>query len=257
MKAVILAGGRGTRISEESLLKPKPMITIGEHPILWHIMKIYSAQGINDFVICLGYKGYVIKEYFANFVMHSADITVDCAKNQIEYHNAPNESWRVTLVDTGLDTDTGGRLKRVASYLGSEDSFCFTYGDGVGNIDIKAAIAMHKKTDTIATMTAAQPPGRYGALNIKGDFVSKFTEKPKGDGGWVNAGFFVLKPEVFNYIKSDSDSWEKTPLEALASENQLSVYKHSDFWHSMDTMRDKKVLEALWEGERPPWKVWP
>jgi glucose-1-phosphate cytidylyltransferase len=254
MKAVILAGGLGTRISEESHLKPKPMIEIGGRPILWHIMKIYSYYGINDFIICLGYKGYVIKEYFANYYMHMSNITIDLGKNQLAVHECRAEPWRVTLVDTGQDTMTGGRLKRVSEYLGDE-AFCCTYGDGVSNIDIGALIAFHFAHGRRATVTAIQPPGRYGALALKNSLVQNFQEKPDGDGAWINGGFFVLEPTVFNYIEGDSTSFEQTPLQLLATEGQLAAYQHRGFWQAMDTLRDKNILEDLWQ-KSPPWKLW-
>ncbi|MBP0621441.1 glucose-1-phosphate cytidylyltransferase [Cupriavidus consociatus] len=254
MKVVILAGGLGTRISEESHLKPKPMIEIGGKPILWHIMKIYSHYGINDFVICLGYKGYVIKEYFANYFLHMSNVTFDMARNHMEVHERYAEPWRVTLIDTGAETLTGGRLKRVRDYIGDE-TFCFTYGDGVTNLDIGALIEFHRDHGKLATVTAIQPPGRYGALNLNGAAVSNFQEKPAGDGAWINGGFFVLEPKVFDYIESDRTSWESTPLQRLAGEGELMAYQHSGFWQAMDTLRDKNHLEDLW-ASNPPWKVW-
>lgn len=255
MKAVILAGGLGTRISEETSIRPKPMIEIGTKPILWHIMKIYSAHGINDFIICLGYKGYMIKEYFANYFLHTSDVTFDIAKNEVKIHQNNAEPWRITLVETGEYTMTGGRLKRVAQYLDDED-FCFTYGDGLANVDITALIAYHKKQKTLATLTAVQPPGRFGALDMNEHKVMGFTEKPTGDGGWINGGFFVLSPKVIKYIQDDSTIWEKFPLESLAEEGQLSAYQHHGFWQPMDTLRDKMHLEELWTSSTPPWKVW-
>lgn len=254
MKAVILAGGLGTRISEESHLKPKPMIEVGGKPILWHIMKLYSHYGINEFVICLGYKGYVIKEYFANYFLHMSDVTFDMALNQMEVHEHYAEPWRVTLIDTGPHTLTGGRLKRVRSYLGNE-SFCFTYGDGLADVDIGATLDFHRAHGKIATVTAIQPPGRYGALNLKGDKVRGFQEKPAGDGAWVNGGFFVLEPSAFDYIDGDQTSWEGDALARLAQANQLMSYKHAGFWLAMDTLRDKNQLDDLWNAN-PPWKVW-
>lgn len=254
MKLVILAGGLGTRISEESHLKPKPMIEIGGKPILWHLMKIYSHYGVNDFIICLGYKGYIIKEYFANYFLHMSDVTFDMANNRMEVHQKNAEPWRVTLVDTGELTLTGGRLKRVQSYVGNE-TFCFTYGDGLADINIAEQIVFHRKAGKYATVTAIQPPGRYGALNLQGNFVHHFQEKPAGDGSWINGGFFVLEPEVFNYIQSDQTSWESQPLQRLASESQLLAYQHTGFWQAMDTLRDKNHLEELWVSN-PPWKVW-
>jgi len=255
MKAVILAGGFGTRISEESHLKPKPMIEIGGKPILWHIMKLYSASGIHDFVICLGYKGYVIKEYFANYFLHMSDVTLDMANNKMEVHQVSAEPWRVTLVDTGDQTMTGGRLKRVRDYVGTED-FCFTYGDGVSDIDISRLVAYHREQGTLATVTAVQPPGRFGALNVNGNLITSFEEKPRGDGAWINGGFFVLSPKVFDYISGEDTVWEREPMEALAREGQLSGYFHSGFWHAMDTLRDKNYLEELWGAGRAPWKRW-
>ena len=254
MKAVILAGGLGTRISEESHLKPKPMIEIGGKPILWHILKLYSYYGINDFVICLGYKGYVIKEYFANYFLHMSDVTFDMASNRMEVHQQNAEPWRITLVDTGDATMTGGRLKRVKEYIGDE-TFCFTYGDGVSDIDIGKTISFHRQHKKIATVTAIQPPGRYGALNIDREAVRSFQEKPAGDGSWINGGFFVLEPEVLDYIEGDQTSWELQPLQRLATEGQLMAYEHRGFWQAMDTLRDKNHLEELW-GSNPPWKVW-
>jgi glucose-1-phosphate cytidylyltransferase len=255
MKAVILAGGVGTRISEESSLRPKPMIEIGGRPILWHIMKIYSTHGINDFIICLGYKGYMIKEYFANYFLHMSDVTFDMVHNKMEIHQNNAEPWRVTLVDTGENTMTGGRLKRVREYLGGEP-FCFTYGDGVGDIDITKLIAFHKAQNKLATLTGTQPPGRFGALNLSGNHVTSFEEKPHGDGAWINGGFFVLSPEVLDYIEGDSVTWEREPLEGLARDGQLTAYLHSGFWQPMDTMRDKNHLEELWQSGKAPWKVW-
>ena len=255
MKAVILAGGLGTRISEESHLRPKPMIEIGGKPILWHIMKSYSHYGINDFVICLGYKGYVIKEYFANYFLHMSDVTFDMANNQMEVHQGYAEPWRVTLIDTGQDTLTGGRLKRVRDHIGDE-SFCFTYGDGVSDINISALIAFHQNHGKRATVTAIQPPGRYGALNMQGNAVHSFQEKPAGDGAWINGGFFILEPSIFDLIEGDQTSWEGEPLVKLAAQGQLMAYEHSGFWQAMDTLRDKNHLEDLWRAT-PPWKVWP
>lgn len=256
MKAVILSGGIGSRISEESALRPKPMVEIGGRPMLWHILKIYSAFGINDFVICLGYKGYVIKEYFNNYFLHVSDVTFDLAKNCMEVHQHTGEPWRVTLIDTGDVTMTGGRLKRVRQYLENEDAFCLTYGDGVGNVNIDKLVEFHRRQGTHATITAAQPPGRFGALNIEANKVMSFQEKPDGDGGWINAGFFVLSPRVFDYIEDDATIWERDPLERLASEGQLSVFVHRGFWQPMDTLRDKNQLEELWASGRPPWKLW-
>ena len=256
MKAVILAGGLGTRISEETHLKPKPMIEIGGKPILWHIMKTYSFHGINDFVICCGYKGYVIKEYFANYFLHMSDVTFDMAANKMEVHQNSAEPWRVTLVDTGDMTLTGGRLKRVRKYLGDED-FCFTYGDGVADVDVSALVAFHKQQGRVATVTSVQPPGRYGALETDGDLVKGFMEKPQGDGGRINGGYFVLSPKVIDYIDGDNTSWESGPLERLAKEKQLVAFQHQGFWQPMDTLRDKNHLEELWQSGKAPWKVWP
>jgi len=257
MKVVILAGGFGTRISEESDLKPKPMIEIGGKPILWHIMKIYSHYGFNDFIICCGYKGYVIKDYFHHYYMHQADMTIDLGMNTIEYHNSQSEPWRVTLVDTGLNTMTGGRIKRIQPYVGNE-TFMFTYGDGVGDIDIPALIDFHIQSKRKATLTAVQPHGRFGAIDLaENDRISSFEEKPKGDGAWINAGFFVCEPDVFDYIKDgDSTIWERTPLEHLAADRQLGAYKHKGFWRPMDTLRDKIELEKLLVEGNADWKVW-
>ncbi len=255
MKAVILAGGMGTRISEETHLKPKPMIDIGGKPILWHIMKIYSHYGINDFIICLGYKGYVIKEYFTNYFLHMSDVTFDVGSNTMDVHQNSAEPWRVTLVDTGEKTMTGGRLKRVQKYLGDED-FCFTYGDGVANIDVAALVAFHKHHGRVSTVTAVQPAGRYGALEMDGPMVKGFMEKPQGGGGWINGGFFVLSPKVIDYIEGDITSWESGPLQIIAGENQLAAYQHLGFWQPMDTLRDKMHLEELWNSGKAPWKVW-
>jgi len=256
MKAVILAGGQGTRISEESHVRPKPMIEIGGRPILWHIMKIYSHYGINEFVICLGYRGYVIKEYFANYSLHLSDVTFDISQNSLEVHRRRVEPWRVTLVDTGEETQTGGRLKRVRDHLGSED-FCFTYGDGVADIAIDALIKFHKQHGKLATVTAVLPPGRYGALHTEKDGeVSGFLEKPRGDGGRINGGFFVLSPKVIDYIQDDRTPWEAEPLVRLASEGQLMAFEHDGFWQPMDTLRDKMQLETLFQTGKAQWKVW-
>ncbi|MBY0579326.1 MAG: glucose-1-phosphate cytidylyltransferase [Burkholderiales bacterium] len=255
MKAVILAGGLGTRISEETSVRPKPMIEIGGKPILWHIMKIYSGHGIHEFVVCLGYKGYMIKEYFANYFLHMSDVTFDMVGNRMEIHQNSAEPWKVTLVDTGEETLTGGRLKRVREYVG-EDDFCFTYGDGVADVDISGLIDFHRGHGGLATVTAVQPPGRFGALNLDGHKVTGFQEKPHGDGGWVNGGFFVLSPRVIDYIEGDSTIWERAPLERLAAEGMLSTYKHDGFWQPMDTLRDKNHLEELWVSGRAPWKSW-
>ncbi|QKE63048.1 glucose-1-phosphate cytidylyltransferase [Aquipseudomonas campi] len=256
MKAVILAGGLGTRISEESHLKPKPMIEIGGKPILWHIMKQYSAHGIQDFVICLGYKGYAIKDFFANYFLHTSDVTFDMRSNQMEVHQNYSEPWRVTLVDTGEETMTGGRLRRVGRFLEEDEAFCFTYGDGVSDLNISALVAFHKEHGKFATVTAVQPPGRYGALAREGDQVTGFVEKPRGDGGWINGGFFVLSPKVLPYIDKDTSTWEAEPLDRLASEGQLMAYQHEGFWHPMDTLRDKNYLEQLWQSGEAPWKQW-
>ncbi len=255
MKAVILAGGLGTRISEETGAKPKPMIEIGGRPILWHVMKIYSAHGINDFVVCLGYKGYLIKEYFANYFLHMSDVTFDVAGNKMEVHENNAEPWRVTLVDTGENTMTGGRVKRVAKYLGNEP-FCLTYGDGVGDVNIRELLKFHEKSRTLATLTATRPPGRFGALRFDGDRVSAFQEKPEGDGGWINGGFFVLSPKVLDLVDGDETVWERQPLERLAKEGQLSAFKHEGFWQPLDTLRDKNHLQDLWASGKAPWKVW-
>jgi glucose-1-phosphate cytidylyltransferase len=256
MKVVILAGGIGTRISEETHLKPKPMIEIGGKPVLWHIMKMYSAHGINDFVVCCGYKGYVIKEYFANYFLHMSDVTFDMANNKMEVHHQKAEPWKVTLVDTGDDTLTGGRLKRVADYVRDEESFCFTYGDGVADIDISAEITFHKRHGKWATITAVQPPGRYGALQMNGKQVASFTEKPRGDGGLINGGFFILSPRCLEFIAGDHSSWEVESLIRLAEEGQLMAFEHDGFWQPMDTLRDKNHLEELWQSGNAPWKMW-
>jgi len=257
MKAVILAGGLGTRISEETYLKPKPMIEIGGKPILWHIMKLFSAHGVNDFVVCCGYKGYVIKEYFANYFLHMSDVTFDIANNTLEVHQRYAEPWKVTLVDTGDDTMTGGRLKRVAAYIKDEEAFCFTYGDGVSDIDITAEIVFHKRHGKWATVAAVQPPGRYGALELDGTTVTRFVEKTPGDGaGLINGGFFVLSPRCLQLIDGDSTSWEAEPLTTLARECQLMAFEHEGFWRPMDTLRDKNHLEELWSSGAAPWKIW-
>jgi glucose-1-phosphate cytidylyltransferase len=254
MKAVILAGGLGTRLSEETSLKPKPMVEIGGRPILWHILKIYSSHGINDFVICAGYKGYVIKEYFANYFLHMSDVTFDMSKNSMEVHQKNAEPWRVTIVDTGDETMTGGRIKRIAPYL--DGPFCCTYGDGVGDIDIRASIEFHEKSGLLATLTGVQPPGRFGSFQLDGDKVTSFIEKPQGDGSWINGGFFVLDPKVIDYIDNDASIWERAPLERLAAESQLGIFRHSGFWRPMDTLRDKHELEDLWQSRKAPWKSW-
>jgi glucose-1-phosphate cytidylyltransferase len=255
MKAVILAGGIGTRIGEETAVRPKPMVEIGGKPIIWHILKIYSAYGINEFVICLGYKGYMIKEYFANYFLHMSDVTFDMIQNTTEVHQNSAEPWRVTLVDTGEQTMTGGRLKRVRGYLGKED-FCFTYGDGVSDINILKLIDFHRVQNTLATVTAVQPPGKFGSLDFSHHKIVGFEEKPKGDGGWINGGFFVLSPRVLDYIADDETVWEREPMERLAREGQLSGYIHTGFWYPMDTLRDKNHLEELWHSGKAPWKIW-
>ena len=256
MKAVILAGGLGTRLSEETDLKPKPMVEIGGKPILWHIMKTYSAHGVNDFVICCGYKGYVIKEYFANYFLHMSDVTFDMSTNNMEVHQRNAEPWRVTLVDTGEDTQTGGRLKRVLDYVKDEDAFCFTYGDGVSDVDVTALLNFHKEHGKWATVTAVTPPGRYGALERTGDQVTGFTEKPRGDGGFINGGYFVLSPKCLDLIEGDAMPWELVPMNALASQNQLMAFEHRGFWQPMDTLREKHLLQSLWESGKAPWKKW-
>lgn len=257
MKAVILAGGQGTRISEESISRPKPMIEIGGKPILWHILKIYSCHGINDFVICCGYKGYLIKEYFANYFLHMSDVTFDMQNNKMEVHHRYAEPWKVTLVNTGEKTMTGGRLKRVRQYVENEDAFCFTYGDSVGDVNISRLIEFHRQHGKKATLTATYPPARFGALDIHtDDRVLSYKEKPKGDGGMINGGFFVLSPKVIDLIQDDSTVWEAEPLEQLAADEEMMAYKHESFWQPMDTLRDKNFLEALWESGKAPWKVW-
>jgi glucose-1-phosphate cytidylyltransferase len=256
MKCVILAGGLGTRISEETHLRPKPMIEIGAKPILWHIMKCYSAYGVNDFVICCGYKGYLIKEYFANYFLHMSDVTFDMIYNRMDVHEQKAEPWRVTLVDTGEDTMTGGRLRRVKDYLKDEEAFCFTYGDGVASVDIAASIEFHRSHGKLATVTAVLPPGRFGALAREGDAVRGFAEKPRGEGGWINGGYFVLSPKVLDYIADDATSWEIEPMARLAAENQLHAYEHNGFWQPMDTLREKNLLEELWGTNTAPWKQW-
>lgn len=257
MKAVILAGGLGTRISEETHLKPKPMVEIGGKPMLWHIMKLYAAHGINDFIVCCGYKGYVIKEYFANYFLHTSDVTFDLATNAVHVHEQKSEPWRVTLVDTGEETLTGGRLKRVGAHLAGEDAFCFTYGDGIADLDITRQVAFHRAHGRLATVTAVQPPGRYGALQFDGGAsVRAFVEKPIGDGAWINGGFFVLSPRCLDYIDGDATSWEREPIAALAGAGELMAFEHRGFWHAMDTLRDKNQLEELWASRQAPWKVW-
>ena len=256
MKAVILAGGLGTRLAEETDIKPKPMVEVGGHPILWHILKLYAAHGINDFIICCGYKGYVIKEYFANYFLHMSDVTFNMQTNEMQVHEKHAEPWRVTLVDTGENSMTGGRLKRVAKYLQNEECFCFTYGDGLSNVDISKTIEFHKNHGKLATITAVQPPGRFGSLKVDGDSVCGFTEKPRGDGGLINGGFFVLSPKVLDLIDGDSCTWENEPLETLAKTGELIAWKHLGFWQPMDTLREKIQLEELWESGNAPWKIW-
>jgi glucose-1-phosphate cytidylyltransferase len=256
MKAVILAGGLGTRIAEETHLKPKPMIEIGGRPILWHIMKLYHAHGIRDFIVCCGFRGYMIKEYFANYSLHMSDMTFDLAENRLQFHKKNAENWRVTLIDTGENSMTGGRLKRVAAYLKDEDAFCFTYGDGVANVDISDTIAFHRRHGKLATVTAVRPPARFGALKLEDDTVRGFQEKPEGEGGFINGGFFVLSPQVIDRITDDLTVWEQEPLMGLAEEGELKAYFHEGFWQPMDTLRDKNHLEALWSGGNPPWKKW-
>lgn len=256
MKAVILAGGLGTRFAEETSLRPKPMIEIGGRPILWHVMKIYAAHGVTDFIICCGYKGYLIKEYFANYFLHMSDVTFDMRENRMHVHHKRAEHWRVTLVDTGEDSMTGGRLKRVAEHIADEEAFLFTYGDGVGDIDIRASIAFHREHGRQATLTATAPPGRFGALDLDGARVADFLEKPKGDGGMINGGFFVLSPAVLDRIEGDATIWEQEPLKGLARDGELMAFEHHGFWQPMDTLRDKQLLEALWDGGRAPWHVW-
>jgi glucose-1-phosphate cytidylyltransferase len=256
MKAVILAGGLGTRLSEETGTRPKPMVEIGGMPILWHIMKIYSSHGIDEFVICLGYKGYFIKEYFSNYYLHQSDITFDLGTNTQTIHRVGSENWKVTLVDTGENTLTGGRIRRILPYVKDDEAFCLTYGDGVGDVDISKVIALHRSEGRLATVTAMQPPGRFGAMRIEGNQVSGFREKPEGDGAWINGGFFVCSPKVVDYIDGDSTTWEQEPLERLAKEGQLSVHRHGGFWQPMDSLRDKNLLEDLWKGGIAPWKAW-
>lgn len=255
MKAVILAGGVGSRIAEESQIRPKPMVEIGGKPILWHVMKIYSVHGIRDFVVCTGYRGYLIKEYFANYFLHMSDVTFDMQKNSMEVHQRNADPWRVTVVDTGEPTMTGGRLKRVASYVG-EETFCMTYGDGVGSVDITNSIAAHRTAGKKATVTAVQPPGRFGAMHLEGKSVTRFIEKPEGDGGWINGGFFVLEPSVLEMIKGDETTWEQEPLRSLCAKGELHAYKHQGFWQPMDTLRDRQYLEELWASGKAPWKNW-
>lgn len=255
MKAVILAGGLGTRLSEETALRPKPMIEIGGRPLLWHIMKIYSAHGLNEFIVCLGYKGYIVKEYFANYPLHMSDVTVDMQAGSVEVHRRSAEPWKVTLVDTGDFTATGGRLKRIRQYLG-DATFCMTYGDGLGDIDIGSLVRFHREAGVLATITATQPPGRFGALEVEGTLVTGFREKPRGDGSWVNGGFFVLEAAVLDYVNDDDSAWERVPLERLAREGQLAAFPHHGFWQPVDTLRDKNQLEELWQSGSAPWKTW-
>ena len=255
MKAVILAGGVGSRIAEESQTRPKPMVEIGGKPILWHVMKIYSVHGIRDFVVCTGYRGYLIKEYFANYFLHMSDVTFDMQKNSMEVHQRNADPWRVTVVDTGEATMTGGRLKRVASYVG-EETFCMTYGDGVGSVDITASITAHRTVGKKATVTAVQPPGRFGAMHLEGKSVTRFIEKPEGDGGWINGGFFVLEPSVLEMIRGDETTWEQEPLRGLCAKGELHAFKHQGFWQPMDTLRDRHYLEELWASGKAPWKNW-
>lgn len=255
MKIIILAGGLGTRLSEETTVKPKPMVGIGEYPILWHIMKIYAHYGYNDFIICLGYKGYVIKEYFANYYLHNSDFILGLKSNEIKYENSHSEDWTVTLVDTGLNTQTGGRIKRIEKYVKGE-TFMITYGDGLSDVNINALVESHKNSKNIATVTAVMPPGRFGALTINGEIVTKVTEKPKGDNSWINGGFFVVEPSIFDLISGDDTIWEREPLEAIAKKGELGAFKHKGFWHAMDTMRDRNELNDLWRSGKAPWKVW-
>ncbi len=256
MKAVILAGGLGSRLSEETHLRPKPMVEVGGRPMIWHVMKVFAAYGITDFLVCLGYKGYVIKEYFANYALHTADVTFDFATGTTDLHDSTTEPWRVTLVDTGELTQTGGRLRRVLPHLAREEAFFFTYGDGVSDVDLTAVAAAHREHGRLATMTAVQPPGRFGALDLDGDEITGFREKPRGDGGWVNGGFFVLSPGVSRYLAGDDTIWEREPLERLAAEGQIAAYRHDGFWRAMDTQRDRRDLEELWRTGQAPWKVW-
>jgi glucose-1-phosphate cytidylyltransferase len=255
VKVVILAGGTGTRLSEETSLRPKPMVEIGDRPILWHIMKIYSSHGLNDFVICLGYRGYMVKEYFANYFLHTADVTIDIAENRIDVHESAAEPWKVTLIDTGAETMTGGRLRRVLAYVGDED-FCFTYGDGLSDVDIGKLIAFHQAQGAIATVTAVRPLGRFGSMRVDGERVTGFQEKPAGDGAWINGGFFVLSPAIADYLDGDETVWEREPLRRLAEEGRLASYRHTGFWQPMDTLREKLQLQELWESGQAPWKTW-
>jgi glucose-1-phosphate cytidylyltransferase len=256
IKAVILAGGMGTRLIEETRTRPKPLVEIGGMPILWHVMKIYSGHGINDFIVCCGYKGHMIKEFFANYFLHRSDVTFDIAANRTEWHDHTAEPWRVTLIDTGDHSQTGGRLKRVARFIKDDPLFCFTYGDGVGDIDVTGAIAFHREQGTLATVTAVQPPGRFGSLSLDRNRILNFNEKPSGDNAWISGGFFVLSPKVLDLIEGDDTTWERGPMERLAREGNLAAYRHAGFWHPMDSMRDKAVLEELWDAGRAPWKSW-
>ncbi len=256
MKAVLLAGGLGTRLSEETEVKPKPMVEIGGRPILWNIMKIYAAHGVNEFIVCLGYKGYVIKEWFRNYFLHSSDVTFHLATNEMVLHRAAAEPWSVTLVETGEETQIGGRIKRILPYVKDDEAFCLTYGDGVGDVDVTAVLDLHRRSGRLATVTATQPPGRFGALRFEGDRVTGFQEKPVGDGGWINGGFFVCSPKVGDYIDGDLTVWEREPLERLAAEGQLGVHFHHGFWQPMDTLRDRRHLEELWAAGKAPWKIW-
>jgi glucose-1-phosphate cytidylyltransferase len=256
MKVVILAGGLGTRLAEETTVRPKPMVELGGYPVLWHIMKIYSAHGLNEFVICLGYRGYLIKEYFANYFLHRSDVTIDLKENRIDVHNAKSEPWRVTLIDTGEGTQTGGRIKRILPYVKDDPDFCLTYGDGLADVDVSTVIALHRGADRLATITATHPPGRFGVLDHDGSKITTFKEKPADENGWINAGFFVLSPKIGDYIDGDGTVWEREPLERLAADGQLGVHLHRGFWQPMDTLRDKILLENLWTGGSPPWKVW-
>lgn len=256
VKAVLLAGGLGSRLGEETDTKPKPMVNVGDRPILWHIMKMYSAHGINDFIVCLGYKGYMIKEYFANYFLHTSDITIDVANNGLEIHRSAAEPWRITLVETGADSMTGGRLKRVAPYLRDEEAFCMTYGDGVADLNITASIAFHRAHGRLATLAGVRPPGRFGALTLNGTLVESFEEKPVGDGAWINGGFFVLSPKVIDLIEGDATVWEQDPMRRLANDSELEAFFHDGFWQPMDTLRDRRTLEDLWNSGKAPWKTW-
>jgi len=256
MKAMILAGGLGSRLSEETVVRPKPMVEIGGHPILWHIMKIYSSHGINEFVVCLGYKGYLIKEYFSQYLLHTSDVTIDLQNNRIDFHATRSEPWRVTLVETGAETETGGRIKRALPYVADDEAFCLTYGDGVADIDIRKLVEFHRSHGKIATVTGVRPPGRFGSLQLEDSVVTGFTEKPQGDGGWINGGFFVVSPRVADLIAGDATVWEREPLEQLATRGEMRVYRHSGFWQPMDTLRERNLLESLWKEGKPPWRTW-